>query len=389
MENDEATSSFISITGSTPEQARFFLESSAWDISRAIDSFYDTGGAMEEDTPVAQPAPQPVAPTPLAAAPSASAAVPARSAGSGQPARPPAGNIRGFSDFQDVEDSDDDGPNEYYTGGEKSGMMVQDPNKSNNDDPVEGLFEKARQHGATQGNPEDMRPAASGGGFQAFSGGGRSLTAETPAAAPGAAAGAGPADPSAQSQPQMHTVTFWNNGFTVDDGPLRSMEDPANRPFLESIEKGECPRELEPGKPTIPVHVNLVRKGEDWTAPPTPKYVAFSGSGRTLGSTSTATSSPVPAPAAAAAAGNQRALIIDDSQPVTSLQLRLHDGTRMVARFNHTHTVQDIRNFINSARPDIPAHYHLMTSFPPTPLQDLGATITDAQLVGAVVIQKL
>lgn len=31
---------------------------------------------------------------------------------------------------------------------------------------------------------------------------------------------------------------------------------------------------------------------------------------------------------------------------VTSLQLRLHDGTRMVAKFNHTHTVGDIRQFI-------------------------------------------
>lgn len=32
---------------------------------------------------------------------------------------------------------------------------------------------------------------------------------------------------------------------------------------------------------------------------------------------------------------------------VTSLQLRLHDGTRLVAKFNHTHTVGDIRQFIN------------------------------------------
>jgi len=35
----------------------------------------------------------------------------------------------------------------------------------------------------------------------------------------------------------VHTVTFYNNGFTVDDGPLRQQDDPANAPFLQSIEK--------------------------------------------------------------------------------------------------------------------------------------------------------
>lgn len=33
----------------------------------------------------------------------------------------------------------------------------------------------------------------------------------------------------------------------------------------------------------------------------------------------------------------------DESQPTTSIQLRLADGSRMVAKFNLTHTVADIR----------------------------------------------
>ena len=44
---------------------------------------------------------------------------------------------------------------------------------------------------------------------------------------------------------------------------------------------------------------------------------------------------------------------VDDTQPVTSIQVRLGDGTRMVistlqkvARFNHTHTVGDLRRFV-------------------------------------------
>ena len=38
---------------------------------------------------------------------------------------------------------------------------------------------------------------------------------------------------------------------------------------------------------------------------------------------------------------------LDSTQPTTSVQIRLADGTRLVSKFNHTHTVNDIRQFIN------------------------------------------
>lgn len=37
-----------------------------------------------------------------------------------------------------------------------------------------------------------------------------------------------------------------------------------------------------------------------------------------------------------------------DSEPTTSIQIRLGDGTRMVAKVNLSHTVGDIRGFINA-----------------------------------------
>ncbi len=37
------------------------------------------------------------------------------------------------------------------------------------------------------------------------------------------------------------------------------MRDPANAPFMNSIARGECPRELEPRDSSQPVNVNLVR----------------------------------------------------------------------------------------------------------------------------------
>ena len=33
-------------------------------------------------------------------------------------------------------------------------------------------------------------------------------------------------------------LKFWSNGFSVDDGPLRSFDDPANEQFLSSVRQG-------------------------------------------------------------------------------------------------------------------------------------------------------
>lgn len=65
-----------------------------------------------------------------------------------------------------------------------------------------------------------------------------------------------------------HVVKFYrNNVFTVDDGPARHMDDPANQDFISSVSKGECPSELDPGDSSTPVTVNLLRAEEDYVAP--------------------------------------------------------------------------------------------------------------------------
>ncbi len=39
-------------------------------------------------------------------------------------------------------------------------------------------------------------------------------------------------------------LKMWQNGFSIDDGPLRAYNDPANREFLESVMQGRIPKEL-------------------------------------------------------------------------------------------------------------------------------------------------
>lgn len=58
------------------------------------------------------------------------------------------------------------------------------------------------------------------------------------------------APPAAAAAPEraVHTITFWRNGFTVDDGPLRRLEDPANAPFLNVRQaKRSCPKHCNQG----------------------------------------------------------------------------------------------------------------------------------------------
>lgn len=285
------------------------------------------------------------------------------------------GRIRTFGDLKrssrdDDSDSDPDfEPDEYYTGGEKSGMLVQDPTKGNNS--VDDIFDQARQV-AVDAPPENPRSSSSS---RSFSGTARLLSGEPVPSAP------------QHVEEVTHTVTFWRNGFSVNDGPLRRLDDPQNAPFLESIKKSECPKELEPADRRTSVHVNLTRRDEDYPEPVKPRHRAFQGVGRTLGSTSSSNDELIQT---ATAPVPTMGLVVDEAQPVTSIQLRLADGTRMVSRFNHHHTIRDVRAFIDASRPGGARSYLLQTmGFPPKQLADLDQTIEQAGIANSVVIQKL
>jgi UBX domain-containing protein 1 len=101
-------------------------------------------------------------------------------------------------------------------------MLVQDPTKGSGPD-IEGFFEHVRQMGARPVQYE-QNPSNSSSGI--FTGTGRTLSGQTP---PPAAVPAVPEPP----QTVLHHIVFWNNGFTVDDGPLRMFDDPENASFLE------------------------------------------------------------------------------------------------------------------------------------------------------------
>ncbi|CAF2231144.1 hypothetical protein HID58_029289 [Brassica napus] len=373
--NENLITSFVEITSSTREEASFFLESHRWDLDAAVSAFLDSDAAD-----------LPAVPNPNLPPPSIPAAEPSPE---NQEAENPSGsrntmsrgNIRTFADLNSSPagggGSDSDEGQEYYTGGQKSGMMVQDPNKAKD---VDALFERARLS-AVDRPVEPSRSAST-----SFTGASRMLSGEPVPSAP-------PPQQQQQDQPQvvMHTITFWRNGFTVDDGPLRRFDDPQNAAFMESIVKSECPRELEPVDRKIRVHVGLVRREDNYTEPPKPKN-PFQGVGRTLGASGSGSAAEAQAPPAQmnTARGPARGLVVDQAVPTTSVQLRLADGTRLVSRFNNHHTVRDVRGFIDASRPGGSREYQLLTmGFPPKQLSDLDLTIEQAGIANSVVIQKL
>ncbi|PPD67133.1 hypothetical protein GOBAR_DD35989 [Gossypium barbadense] len=251
----------------------------------------------------------------------------------------------------------------------RPGMLVQDPSKNNE---VDGIFNQARQLGAVERPIEQLNPSSSS---TSFTGTGRLLSGETVSSVP------------QQPQTVIHNIVFWTSGFTVNDGPLRRLDDPENAHFLESIRKSECPKELESADKRSPVHVNLIKRNEKYPEPKKKHQAAFQGVGRTLGSGSTSatpeeTSSTSPLNTAP---NPSPSLVVDERLPSTSIQLRLADGTRMVARFNLHNTVGDIRSFIDASRPESATIYQLqMMGFPPKLLVDPTQTIEQAGLANSV-----
>ncbi|KAI8810642.1 hypothetical protein BJ742DRAFT_799595 [Cladochytrium replicatum] len=401
--DDKLIAQFVAVTSATPNDARKFLENEDWDLQEALTAFYDAGA-----TPLQPPAQsfssassQPVS--------SASSARPSGSGARQTGSRGSPRNVRTFSEIAGADSNSDDEGEDYFAGGEKSGILMKGGagKKPEPSDLVKQILEKASKAGPPEEDfekKEKKKPAFVGSGYRLGSEDEPPL--QTPQASSSSARA--PATPAGQDMEVVERqLTFWRNGFSIDDGPLMSHDDPQARQFLEAINSGRAPPQLLNVAYGQPVEIKVAhRMEEDYKPAPKKPMKAFSGGGQRLGApipgetvgvptTSIPGSFPgsaAPAGGAAAAAASESlgpALVVDESAPVTSIQVRLADGSRAVYKFNHTHTVGDIRNHINRNRPgDASRAYGLMTTFPNRELTDSSATIKDAGLVNAVIVQK-
>ncbi len=73
--------------------------------------------------------------------------------------------------------------------------------------------------------------------------------------------------------------------------------------------------------------------------------------------------------------------------PTVTVQIRLHNGTRKVAKFNLSHTVADLQQFVARETPGVP--FTLSAGFPPKVLTDASLSLTAAGAANASVTQRL
>ena len=173
--------------------------------------------------------------------------------------------------------------------------------------------------------------------------------------------------------PVTRVLNFWQDGFSVDDGPLMRYEDPANKELLEALNEGRAPLSLLGIKFGQRVDLQLAKRmNEKWRPPPPAPTKPFTGSGNRLGAPTSELSSSASTPPVAASTSTPSfnlatpAFEIDSSQPVTTITIRLGSGERyaslakwlihllmricrrLTAKFNESHTVGDIVRYINA-----------------------------------------
>ncbi|KAI5479944.1 ubx domain containing protein [Pseudohyphozyma bogoriensis] len=328
------------------------------------------------------------------------------------------GRIHNSND--DSEDDDDDGkdPLEFFAGGEKSGMAVMNPNAGKKDamgDYVKGILQKAVEGGQRVAGAVGAAGPSAGPSRSAFTGSAHTLGSDDtpssfipdPTARPAAGAGtrlpggfpgAGAStddDEMESEEVAVRNLTFWQDGFSIEDGDLMRYEE--HQETLAALNSGRAPLALLKVKHDQQVELRIAKRlDEKWTRQPKPPAGPFAGEGNRLGSEMGPAVVTAPSAPAASSSSTSRGVPesaqplfeVNQSQPVTSLQIRLRDGERMVARFNHTHTVADIRNYINHAHPGQSTNYVLQTTFPSKDLTDDSITIKDAGLLGSVIVQR-
>ena len=128
-------------------------------------------------------------------------------------------------------------------------------------------------------------------------------------------------------------------------GPLRSYDDEENKKFLDEVKEGYIPKELIVKHKNGKLNLEMAdRKDTPYKEKPKPKYIAFAGGAQTLGGPSSSTSST------SVQVEEGFEVKVSLSQPVTQIQIRLSDNSRVVQKFNCTHKVGDLRKLIAQKR---------------------------------------
>lgn len=300
-------------------------------------------------------------------------------------------------DDDDDDDEDEGDPQTFFAGGgQNSGISIEGPGRGRGagqpgGDVVRDLLERA----ARGGPAPEAAPRST-----VFSGGGHLLGGED------FDSRYIPDAENPDEEPAIRRITFWRDGFSVEDGDLLRYDDPQHAGVLAELHAGRAPPSILNIEVGQPVELRIAKRThENYVPPPNRPTAAFTGSGNRLGSpvpgatpssagagmpgSFPSTSTPVPAAGGEDRASMQTRFEVDPNLPQTRVQVRLADGTRLTARMNLSHTVGDLRGFIDASRPENASRaYTVNMTFPNRVLDDEKQSIEKAGLANSVVVQR-
>ncbi|PWA01040.1 hypothetical protein BB558_002882 [Smittium angustum] len=391
IDQDELIAQFISINSSDEESARFYLESNNWDLNLAVNSFYESNQIENENDPEFKPdspssdnsASDEGEKIPQSAEKSKSSAeAPRRSQRLNEPKNNPSysyskrSNIKTLDQDSSEEQSEKE-EEDWYAGGEKSGISIKAPGSAQADsiDLVGKILKKAaeRELSDDESAPSNKnfkgkgKSMASSRNINTFDEGGSDRSEENQGQ-------------SGSGGPVTRNLNIWRNGFSIEDGELYRFDNPHSRALLESILKGQAPIHLLNVLPGQEVELRISKRDNEDYVPPSPKLVPFAGAGVRLGGISPL--SIQGKPSGSVSKQDEEDIVIDESVPTTQIQVRLSDGSRLTLKLNVTHTISDIKRAIEKKKPESTKGrgFVLKTSFPSQTLSDENQTIEDAKL---------
>ncbi|CAD8171717.1 unnamed protein product [Paramecium pentaurelia] len=223
-----------------------------------------------------------------------------------------------------------------YAGGEKSGLSIENPDDYNE------LINKAKEGGAQPDGNDDPK--------------------------------------------EWCKITLWNNGFQINDGEFKDINDPENKKFIAELKQNQVPTALRSKYPKG-LSVKLEdRKSEKYVPPPPPKYVEFSGSGVSLGQQQFVQQQQQ----VKVDLSKQGQIQIDPNQPTTNIMVRLSTGNTITLTVNTTTRVTVIQQHLLKMM-NLPPQkqIQLISGFPPRPICNLNQTVEEADLCDSQITQTI
>ncbi|KAK9509856.1 hypothetical protein O3M35_004757 [Rhynocoris fuscipes] len=185
-------------------------------------------------------------------------------------------------------------------------------------------------------------------------------------------------------------LRVWADGFTVDDGPLRTLDNAQDREFLTMITNGIAPPEMIAEGSNSAIRLKVEDHSFEVYSKRPKKIEPFSGEGHQLGSDMSEQQAVIEdVDMVSINDETVPAIEIDKTKPVTTVQVRLIDGRSLKISMNHNHTIGDLREYVSRIGPQYSnGNFRLVTSFPTKELNDYNVTVEEAGILNSSILLR-